>query len=479
MTASAAAALLVAIVAQEPAAMRAAPRANAPKQALLWRGEWLEVRGERRDYLEVYNHRLERPGFIHRSLVRQHRLVPAEAPALGAVVSFLRESPGLESLGIGYVALYLRAVSAADLAAEPFDALGTMARRLGERASASVARTKAQRHLAAHLDVARSYGIRFFSRERGERNLLCYDGAAFRRVLAFRSVPQAKVEANQVGRAVLALTDPTCDGGELTPDERRALLASRLKLVSQADPAQMLPYLANRVRLRRSQLAALQSYERARAGQLAEASRASREALNSFLRLDKAQLAARDRALFDRTALQVAALRWAREPIAPQRGRLRLAFRPRDDGQTCVQLRDRKKRPSKLLYERCTYGLVWPASVRVGPRRKQLALAVQQLPGWVETWVFRQVDEGWLADTLVPATTEPELGYVEVAGWTPGGKHLLVVREALVDGRLRRRFQSLRRSDLSARVNARSLQRFASFKRWKRADWQERTLALR
>ena len=39
---------------------------------------------------------------------------PGYPPALRAIVQFLRESPGMESLGIGYVALYLRAAPAAE-----------------------------------------------------------------------------------------------------------------------------------------------------------------------------------------------------------------------------------------------------------------------------------------------------------------------------------------------------------------------------
>ena len=48
---SAAAILLVAIVAEDPAVLRNAPRDDAPAQAALWRGDWLEVRGETAGFL--------------------------------------------------------------------------------------------------------------------------------------------------------------------------------------------------------------------------------------------------------------------------------------------------------------------------------------------------------------------------------------------------------------------------------------------
>ena len=60
-----------AIVVQDQAALRAAPRDSAPQQALLWQGEVVEVRGERLDYLQVYDYRRERGGFVRASQVRR------------------------------------------------------------------------------------------------------------------------------------------------------------------------------------------------------------------------------------------------------------------------------------------------------------------------------------------------------------------------------------------------------------------------
>ena len=74
-----------AIVVQDQASLRAAPRDGAQQQASLWQGEVLEVRGERLDYLQVWDHKRERGGFIRASDVRRVALTEAEGPALLAV----------------------------------------------------------------------------------------------------------------------------------------------------------------------------------------------------------------------------------------------------------------------------------------------------------------------------------------------------------------------------------------------------------
>ena len=91
---AAAAIVLVALVADDPAVLRNAPRDDAPAQATLWRGDWLEVRGETAGFLRVYDHRHERPGYIRPTIVRVHRLEAASAPELAAIVRFLRDANG-------------------------------------------------------------------------------------------------------------------------------------------------------------------------------------------------------------------------------------------------------------------------------------------------------------------------------------------------------------------------------------------------
>ena len=101
-----------AIVVQDQASLRAAPRAGAQQQTVFWQGEVLEVRGERLDYLQVWDHKRERGGFIRASEVRRVALTEAEAPALLAVVRFVQDTPGAEALGIGLTAAYLQAAPA-------------------------------------------------------------------------------------------------------------------------------------------------------------------------------------------------------------------------------------------------------------------------------------------------------------------------------------------------------------------------------
>src|SRR6266478_6561531 len=161
--------LVVALVAEDPAVLRNAPRDDAPAQATLWRGDWLEVRGETAGFLKVYDHRHERPGYV-----------------LASVVRFLRDAGGSESLGIGYAALFLRAAPVGADTTEVFAAIGTMADRLARRASGRKT-TSRDAALAGELEVAASYGVRFESVDGDLADgpaRLCYDGEAWARVLA-------------------------------------------------------------------------------------------------------------------------------------------------------------------------------------------------------------------------------------------------------------------------------------------------------
>ena len=90
---------LIAIVASDQTALRAAPRDSAPTQAVLWQGDSLEIRGEKGDFLKVYDHRHERAGYIRANRVRQQSLTAEAAPGLLAVLRFLKDTPGSESLG--------------------------------------------------------------------------------------------------------------------------------------------------------------------------------------------------------------------------------------------------------------------------------------------------------------------------------------------------------------------------------------------
>ena len=151
MAAAAVAMTVLAIVAQDHVALRAAPARSATVHAQLWQGELLEVRNRHSGQLQVYDHRLERAGYIRESEARIIGTSEADAPQLLAVMRFLREAPGAESQGVAYVAAYLNAAPAAAITAEPFDALGVMAERLARGAAQHQGKVDAG---TAHMDVA-------------------------------------------------------------------------------------------------------------------------------------------------------------------------------------------------------------------------------------------------------------------------------------------------------------------------------------
>jgi len=84
----------LAIVTQDQASLRAAARDSSAQNAVLWQGDVLEIRGRRGDYLQVYDHRRERAGYVREVQLRRVSLAPGEAPELLAVVRFLRDTPG-------------------------------------------------------------------------------------------------------------------------------------------------------------------------------------------------------------------------------------------------------------------------------------------------------------------------------------------------------------------------------------------------
>ena len=117
----------LAIVTQDQAALRVSPRDSAQQQTVLTQGDALEIRGTRMDYLQVYDHRRERAGYVRATQVRPISTEAADAPDLLSVLRFVRDAPGQEALGIAYAAAYLKAAPVEAITAEPFDALGSMA----------------------------------------------------------------------------------------------------------------------------------------------------------------------------------------------------------------------------------------------------------------------------------------------------------------------------------------------------------------
>jgi hypothetical protein len=465
-----------AIIIRDQVPLRAAPGGLARQQALLWQGEVVEVRGERKDYYQVYDYRRDRGGYVHASQVRRLKLTAEEAPELLAVVRFVRDTPGFEALGIGFAAAYIQAAPAevlrGEAGIEALDALGTFADRLARQASSGRIQSKASEALlTAHLDVAARYGIKFTSHERKGRMRICYEGDAFRRVLAMRSTPE------QRARAALALTRLECINPDVGPLERHALDEARAELLDRVDASALPAWLMNRVLMRRAAVWSSLAYQRARMGGAADA--AAGRALAELAGVNKAELTDGDLATHNDAAMRVNASRWAAAPAAAASAakRARIVVTPREPGESCISLVD--PQADKPIVTRCTYGVVWASSATLNREGNTLAVAVQTMDAWRELWVFRKEADGWKARVLPPAATMPETGYAEFAGWVPGGRQVLVAREARGEGKYQRHFEVVRLDTLAVAQHAREPGDLDAFRRWQDPSWKRLTVAIR
>lgn len=476
----------LAIVAQDHTTLRAAPRESAPAQAQLWQGDSLELRGVKGDYLVVYDHRRERAGYARAQQVRTLALERADAAQLLAVVRFLRDAPGAESLGIGYAAAFLKAAPAEAIGAEVFDALGTMAERLAARASLPASGAAALA-TTAHLEVAASYGVEMQRFEQDGSVRVCYNGEAFRRVMALPGTPAQKA------RAALALTRHDCVAPDLGPSERLGLDQWRQELLARVDTLGLEPVTKNRVHLRRAGVWAGLSHQLARRSAEGDAAvlHAGQEALRELAAVAKAELADSDQRAYDEAAVRVGASLWAAQPQLARNGapakppggkaapQVTVRVERGQPGQSCVLLLDAQHGPEQPLLRRCTYGIVWQASLALHPQGKALAIAVQPTPTWREMWVFQHSAEGWRADVLPPSTQGPGLGYVEFAGWVPGTAQVLTAREVVEGGRNQQRYELRELDTLQVLRQADKPANLSAFYRWQSPQWKSTSVSGR
>jgi len=436
----------LAIVVQDHTALRAAPRSSATELTTLWAGDVLELRGEGAGYLKVYDHRHERGGYVRSEATRSLALTEADAPALLAVLRFLRETPGSEALGISYGAAYLKAVPARALTAEPLDAIARMAERLADAASDSSTR---RADIAAHLEVVEQLGVHMRSFERTGRMQLCYDGELYRRVLA---LPGAGAEDR--AHAALALTRADCIDPSLGPVLRAALDEQRRDVLLGIADHDLDALTRSRLHARRAAVFASIAYAQARRREPPWP--AAQRALTEILEVHPDELGEDRRAEYADAIVRVGAVRWAAVTPAAQAGPLILSDTSGEPGQTCV----------------------WMASAESIGEAQGLVVAVQPLESWRELWVFHPSAGRWTVDVLSPGLDDPEEGYVEFAGFAPRARRLLIVREVKSRGRFRRRFEELRLDDLALVRQASNPELLADFSRWQGLSWRRDTLAL-
>ena len=457
----------LAIVVQDHAPVRAAPKSSATELTTLWQGDVLEIRGQSAGYLKVYNYRRERGGYLKSEAVRPVAFNEANAPELLAILRFLRDTPGSEALGISYGAAYLKAVPTPALTAEPFDAIARMAERLADGASGNNTRLT---DIAAHIEVVEQFGIHMRSFEGNGRMQVCYDGELFRRVLS-----QANATSEERAHAALGLTRPDCIDSNIGPIQRASLDDERRSLLDTIEESNLSAMTRSRLHARRAGVWASITFEQAR--RLEPPALAAQRALAELLAVNPNDLGDDRRPEYVDAVVRVGAIRWAAITPAPQLGPLTLSATPGDPGQTCIALEDARRPRTTPLVRRCTYGIVWMASVRAIPQGPALVLAVQPLESWRELWVFHQSAGTWTIDVLSPGTDDPEEGYIEFAGLTPRTRRLLVAREVKDRGRFHRRFEELRLDDLALVQQASAPELLRDFGSWQDVAWRRDTLA--
>ncbi|MBI4815794.1 MAG: hypothetical protein HY791_06040 [Deltaproteobacteria bacterium] len=453
---------LVAIVAEDQTVLRAAPEESAPRPAILWKGDWVEVRGRVHGYLSVYDHRHERAGYVAPERVREYELDESTADRIWPVVEFLKDSKGDESLGIGMIALFLRVAPTKRIDAGVFERLGSFAERLARRASGSAPGETGD--LARHLEVAASYGVTFRALELEGRSITCYDGEAFRRALALGG------SAIERARAALALTDSRCFDPSQGVSSVASLQAWVSEVLDEVDAGSLPAAIANRIHTRRGVVRAELAHWSARRLDASAARTQYARAVESLKAVDETELFTDDRAAYDRAVVRVAAERWAGEAGSGAAG---VRVTDRNPGETCIAVAS-----GEGTFETCTYGFVWRSSIRMSAPGV-VSLSVEPIPGWLELWVIAKSAAGYGVTALVPAAVDPELGYVELAGWTPDGQRMLVAREFTQGVVVRREFSVVRLDTFDAEKSARSAKSLEAFRRFSSADWRRSTFALR
>jgi hypothetical protein len=236
--------------------------------------------------------------------------------------------------------------------------------------------------------------------------------------------------------------------------------------------------------MRRASVYAAIAYQRTRQG--LPAADVAQKALADLAGVSKTELTDVDQGAYSDAAMRVNASRWAALPSVaaaarPTGNRPSIVTVAGQPGETCVLLVDANRDEKNPLARRCTYSIVWAGSASLNREGNALALAVQPLEAWRELWLFRKDERGgnWNISVLPPATTNPDLGYAEFAGWVPGGKQVLVAREARGEGKYKKSFQVLKLASLTAERQASEASMLGAFNRWQDAGWKGGSVSVR
>jgi hypothetical protein len=182
-------------------------------------------------------------------------------------------------------------------------------------------------------------------------------------------------------------------------------------------------------------------------------------------------------------AMRVNASRWAAlaSPVTPRKpgDRPRIVLAGGQPGETCVALVDAKHDAASPLARRCTYGIVWSESATLNREGSALAVAVQHTESWREMWMFRKAGNGWTVASLPPAAMAPGVGYAEFAGWVPGGKQVLVAREASGEGKYKRSYELMSVTTLATLGAAPDPTQLPAFQRWQDPAWKQASVSVR
>jgi hypothetical protein len=478
----------VGLVMQPKTSLKSAPKDSARELAVLWQGEWVEVRDKRMDYLEVYDHKRERVGFVKVTHLRQSKFHESETKEFLTLVRYLRDTRGSDSLGISLASAYLKAASIQDMnsaeGAEVLQAVGIFADRIAERMSSNTQLSKsASSYLSQQLEVATQYGVHFNNLEKEGQIKVCYDGEVYRQVLALPANPEIKAEA------ALSLTKDTCVSPDLTPVQQAQLNVWRAEVIAKVPHDALPEYLKNRIEMRKASIFSALSYAQTRFAQNPEALKLSgiqassqalmQEAMTAFSHVDKSELPDIDWSAYNNTAMLVNANRWALKQAETKKtfGVLQLEMRPGKVGETCVTLIEKNQK--NPIAQRCTYSVVWPQSVTINRQKNAIALAVQPMAGWTELWLFQKNKAGWQITALPPAVSETGLGYVEFAGWAPNGKQILLAKESRAEGIYQRNYEVVNLASLSVQRQARDASILGAFRRWQDPSWKANSISLR